>query len=62
MALCVSFWLQLEAPTTAAVTGAILFEATRGQALEKTVFRFSVTVIGVAASILIVQHEFIAAE
>src|SRR5215475_6022301 len=53
LALFVSFWLQLEAPTTAALTVAILAEPTRGQALEKAGFRLLGTVVGVTASIAI---------
>ncbi|WFU45481.1 FUSC family protein (plasmid) [Bradyrhizobium sp. CB82] len=53
LALFVSFWLQLEAPTTAALTVAILAEPTRGQALDKAGFRLLATVIGVTASIAI---------
>ena len=54
IALCTSFWLQLEAPSTAALTVAILAEPTRGQALEKAAYRLIATIIGVAASIAIV--------
>ena len=50
LSLFVSFWLQLEAPTTAALTVAILAEPTRGQALEKAGFRLLATVVGVTAS------------
>jgi uncharacterized membrane protein YccC len=53
VALYLSFWLQLEAPSTALVTVAIVAEPTRGQALEKAVFRVIATIIGVAASIII---------
>ncbi|OAF03493.1 hypothetical protein AYJ54_02955 [Bradyrhizobium centrolobii] len=53
VALYLSFWLQLEAPTTAIITVAIIAEPTRGQALEKAVFRVIATIIGVAASIAI---------
>ena len=35
----VSFWLQLESPTTAALTVGVLAEPTRGQALDKAGFR-----------------------
>jgi uncharacterized membrane protein YccC len=51
LALYLSFWLQLQAPSTAIVTVAIVAEPTRGQALEKAVFRVIATIIGVAASI-----------
>ena len=53
LALFASFWLQLEAPFTAAVTVAILAEPTRGQALDKAASRLMGTVVGVAASIAI---------
>ena len=49
----VSFWLQLEAPATAAVTVAILAEPTRGQALNKAGFRLLGTVVSVIVSIAI---------
>ena len=55
VALYVSFWLELEAPSSAAPTVAILALPTRGQALEKAVFRLIATVLGVAASITIVS-------
>jgi uncharacterized membrane protein YccC len=53
LALFVSFWLQLEAPASAAVTVGILAEPTRGQALDKAGFRLLGTVVSVAASIAI---------
>ncbi|MDL2400279.1 FUSC family protein [Rhizobium mayense] len=53
LALFVSFWLQLEAPSTAALTVSILAEPTRGQALEKAGYRLLATVVGVVASIVI---------
>ncbi|MGY3578826.1 FUSC family protein [Bradyrhizobium sp. USDA 4504] len=53
LALFVSFWLQLEVPTTAALTVAILAEPTRGQALDKAAFRLLATVVGLTASIVI---------
>jgi uncharacterized membrane protein YccC len=53
LALFVSFWLQLEAPASAAVTVAILAEPTRGQALHKAGFRLLGTVVSVVASIAI---------
>jgi uncharacterized membrane protein YccC len=53
LALYVSFWLQLEMPSMAIITIAILAEPTRGQALEKAVFRVIATIIGVAVSIAI---------
>jgi uncharacterized membrane protein YccC len=53
-ALGASFWLELEAPSTAALTVAVLALPTRGQALEKACFRLLATMIGVAAAIAIV--------
>lgn len=53
-ALYVGFWLELEAPSSAAVTVAILALPSRGQVMEKAVFRMIATVVGVAASIAIV--------
>ncbi|WFU82440.1 FUSC family protein [Bradyrhizobium sp. CIAT3101] len=55
LALLVSFWLQLEAPASAAVTVGILAEPTRGQALEKAGFRLLGTIVGVAASIAVTE-------
>src|SRR5258708_6901484 len=54
VALYVSFWLELEAPSAAALTVAILAIPTRGPALEKAGFRLIATIVGVAASIAIV--------
>src|SRR5215472_10148299 len=54
LALAASFWLELEVPSTAAVTVAILAEPTRGRALEKACFRLIATVIGVTAAIVII--------
>ena len=53
LALFVSFWLQLEAPASAAVTVGILAEPTRGQALDKAGFRLLGTIVSVTASIAI---------
>src|SRR5262249_59194671 len=53
VALAASFWLQLEVPSTAAITVAILAEPTRGRALEKAAFRLIATIIGVTAAIAI---------
>jgi uncharacterized membrane protein YccC len=53
VALAASFWLELEVPSAAAVTVAILAEPTRGRALEKAYFRLIATVIGVTAAIII---------
>jgi uncharacterized membrane protein YccC len=54
VALYAGFWLELEAPSSAALTVTILALPTRGQVLEKAVFRLIATVLGVAASIAIV--------
>src|SRR5215471_6307972 len=54
ISLLTSFWLQLEAPSSAALTVLILAEPTRGQALSKAGWRLIATIIGVAASIAIV--------
>ena len=53
IALCTSFWLQLEAPFSAVLTVLILAEPTRGQALAKAGWRLIATVIGTAASLAI---------
>ncbi|MDQ8727578.1 FUSC family protein [Bradyrhizobium sp. LHD-71] len=53
LALYVSFWLSIETPSMAIITVAIIAEPTRGQALDKAVFRILATIIGVAASIVI---------
>jgi uncharacterized membrane protein YccC len=53
VALAASFWLELEAPSTAALTVAILAELTRGEALHKAYYRLIGTVIGVTAAIAI---------
>ena len=53
LALYVSFWLSIEMPVMAVITVAIIAEPTRGQALDKAVFRVLATIIGVAASIAI---------
>ena len=47
VALAASFWLELEAPSAAAVTVAILAEPTRGRALGEALFRLIAPVIGV---------------
>jgi uncharacterized membrane protein YccC len=54
VALATSFWLELEAPASAAITVAILAEPTRGRALEKAGFRLIATIVGVSAAIVIV--------
>lgn len=53
VALASSFWLELEAPSTAALTGAILAAPTRGEALHKATYRLMATWIGVAAAVAI---------
>jgi uncharacterized membrane protein YccC len=53
VALAASFWLELEAPSTAAITVAILAAPTRGQALDKACFRLIATLIGVTGAIAI---------
>jgi uncharacterized membrane protein YccC len=53
LALFVSFWLQLDTPSTAALTVAIVAEPTRGEALDKASFRLLATIVGVTASIAI---------
>lgn len=52
-ALHLAFWLELEAPTSAALTVAILALPSRGQGMEKAAFRLAATVVGVFASIAI---------
>src|SRR5690349_10332107 len=52
LALLASFWLQLEAPVTSALTVAILAAPTRGQALHKASYRVVGTLIGVTAAIV----------
>ena len=53
IALYVSFWLELESPSTAALTVAVLALPTRGQGMEKAGYRLLATAIGVTASIAI---------
>jgi len=53
VALAASFWLELEAPSSAAITVAILAAPTRGQALEKARFRLLGTAIGVTAALAV---------
>ena len=53
VALAASFWLELEAPSTAALTVAILAAPTRGEALHKASYRLIATLIGVTAAIAI---------
>lgn len=54
VALGASFWFELEAPSTAAITVAILAAPTRGQALDKACYRLLATIIGVTAALAIV--------
>ncbi|GLS34383.1 Uncharacterized membrane protein YccC [Mesorhizobium albiziae] len=54
VALLASFWLQLEAPSSAMLTVMILAEPTRGQVREKAGYRLIATALGVLASIAIV--------
>ncbi|WP_128923474.1 FUSC family protein [Bradyrhizobium guangxiense] len=53
LALYVSFWLELESPSSSALTVAILALPTRGQGMEKAGYRLFATAIGVVASIAI---------
>lgn len=53
LALFVSFWLELESPSSAAITVAILALPTRAQGMEKAGYRLLATAIGVMASIAI---------
>lgn len=53
LALYVCFSLSIEMPSMAMITVAIIAEPTRGQALDKAVFRAIATIIGVVASIVI---------
>jgi uncharacterized membrane protein YccC len=53
VALAASFWLELEAPSTAALTVAILAAPTRGEALHKAAYRLTATMIGVTAALAI---------
>jgi uncharacterized membrane protein YccC len=53
LALYVSFWLELESPSSAALTVAVLALPTRGQGMEKAGYRLLATAIGVIAAIAI---------
>lgn len=53
LALYVSFWLELESPSSSALTVAVLALPTRGQGMEKAGYRLLATAIGVVASIAI---------
>ena len=54
LSLLVSFWLQLQSPSAAMITVMILAEPTRGQVLEKAVYRLVATAIGIVVSIVMV--------
>jgi uncharacterized membrane protein YccC len=54
VALGASFWLELEVPSTAAITVSILAAPTRGRALDKACYRLLATIIGVTAALAIV--------
>ncbi|MDX7952018.1 FUSC family protein, partial [Lichenihabitans sp. Uapishka_5] len=53
LALYVAFWLQLESASSAATCVGILALQTRGQALQKALYRLGGTVVGVIVSIAI---------
>ena len=53
LALVVAFWFQLDSPSSAAVCVVILAQPTRGQALSKSIYRMSATVIGAVAAIVL---------
>ncbi|MBE7212196.1 MAG: FUSC family protein [Gluconacetobacter diazotrophicus] len=53
LALLAAFWLQLDSPSSAAVCVGILALPTRGQALQKGIYRVAGTVLGVVASVVI---------
>jgi uncharacterized membrane protein YccC len=53
VALAASFWLELEAPCTAALTVAILAAPTRGEALHKASYRLIATIVGVTAALVL---------
>lgn len=54
IALCVAFWLQLDAAYDAGVTVAILAQPLRGQAFQKAIARLFATLAGTAVSLAIV--------
>jgi len=54
LALVAAFWLQLDAPVTAAVTVMIIAQPLRGQALSKAYFRSVGTFAGGVASVVLV--------
>ena len=51
--LYAAFWLQLESPSSAAVTVGIVALQTRGQAYQKAFYRILATIIGIVASFTI---------
>jgi uncharacterized membrane protein YccC len=53
LALYVAFWLQLESASSAATCVGILALQTRGQAMQKAVYRMAGTVVGVVVSFVI---------
>ena len=53
LALYVSFWLELDSPSSSALTVAVLALPTRAQGMEKAGYRLLATIIGVVASIAI---------
>jgi hypothetical protein len=55
LALYASFWLELEAPLSSAITVVTLALPTRGQGMEKATFRLIATAIGIAGTIAIVR-------
>jgi uncharacterized membrane protein YccC len=54
LALCAAFWLQLENPSSAAVTVAILAQPTRDQALSRALHRCLGTAVGFITSLVLV--------
>ncbi|QNT78064.1 p-hydroxybenzoic acid efflux pump subunit AaeB [Entomobacter blattae] len=54
LALSASFWLQLESPSSAAITVMLLAQPLRGQVLSKAIYRMAATIIGAIVSIILV--------
>lgn len=54
LALATAFWAQLDSPAGAAVTVMIITQPLRGQALSKALYRLVGTMLGTAASILLI--------
>ena len=54
VAVFAAFWLQLDSPSTAAVTVAILAQPRRGHALSRAIFRLGGTIIGGCVAILLI--------